>query len=349
MSITRPCFALLMVLLGLHGAAQAQPQEASDALTRFNEEADEAWAAFVEQFAKVNSIHAEVTNSGTLKAENRAGGETVIVDLVRLGEMYVSTTTMSGRDLGDASDDVRRLYNARVANGYCGDYGFSIIDPDRNDKWSIQYVGRGHSSKGTQLALEAGGIYLPGITVPFTCLSPTAGYATAKSASFKEDGGTNLVEVVFDFTGKVYSEKEGHRPGSEDFSSVDETRVAFDPELHWLPMTAVVKYSSRGTVTTAEGEWRYEDMPSGVFGLSGETVDFESSEMTGKRTAVYTYDVADLSPSRFRLSHYGLPEPTFLQGSWARRWVPLILTVIGVAVLAWMVVSKRRTTTGKER
>jgi hypothetical protein len=278
-------------------------------LADFVENASAHWPAYVKRFDSVTEIKFSQTSSGGLLPDGPNGSEVISIHLLRKGPQYVSKMTLSGRDLGKAPDTVHKRYNAASVTGDCGDYRFSILDFDQKENWILEYVGKEPGGKGLVLPVEGGGIYLPGVEVPFTCLDPSAGYATPLSASTLSDAGRDFVEVNFRFSGKIYTENVGTaKPRQQDFAHVNEVAVVFDPSLQWLPRSARVEHDVREIPTTSAGSWEYTVLDGMPIGPKSYKKTMKSKAIDTSASGAYELMTEEFPDSRFRLPYYGLPE-----------------------------------------
>ncbi len=164
-------------------AEDALSASEADLLRQFNNACKSEWSAYQDGLSGINVATLQQSTRAEKKpTEETLAGETYTVEEVVDGGRFVTMEQMSGRDLSGAPEETRAFYNASIVNAYNGDYGFTVMDKDRNETWTIQSVQRDPPTKGRQFFWDDGFLLLPGVEVPVFLLAPTEPYAKPISA-----------------------------------------------------------------------------------------------------------------------------------------------------------------------
>ena len=283
--------ALLFLAFGCIALGDDKPIEAIE----------ENWKQYASRFAEFNQIGVTINTSGT--SAGKTSSEVMKALIVRNPTgSYVCEVEQTGREV---PKEVEQRYNARTASGFCGDYGYTIVDYNQKNDWKLEDVGKGPVGKGIVVGVDAGGIYLPGLELQLNTLSGAAKNTNLVARKYVD----GLIELDYEF---IADKIDIPLPGTQLQRSVEtagtKIKLFVDPTIDYLPVRAVTNARMRDRDLTAERKWEYLIVDGKPCGPKRVT-----KEIKGEGTSIVIDEVFDLQKvaldeGRFRLPYYGLPE-----------------------------------------
>lgn len=295
---------------------------------------EEHWKQYATRFEEFNEIAVTITTTGT--NGSKTASEVMKVLIVRGPEgVFVCEAEQTGREV---SKDVEQRYNARTASGFNGEYGFTIVDYKKNNDWLLEDVGSDPVGKGIVVGLDGGGIYLPGVELPLSTLA-----TDAKNANLVDRRDVDgLVELDYEF---IKDNIDLPQQGTQKQRSVEtagtKVTLVIDPTKDYLPIRAVTTSKVKDRELTATRKWEYlmvEGKPSGPNEI---TKDIEGEGMSIAIKESFDLKKVPLEESRFRLTHYGLPEHENVAPSSNALYYALGIGLVGV-ILVYFSVRKKK-------
>ncbi len=348
--LTILCLAL--ILNGAESGVAHQGKVRDDQLiSRFRKEAESAWAEYRANLKKWNSVSWKSKIEGEIFSNNISN----LFESVATAQRNGVCIAQEGFGEFTSSSDGEVAKQTSDESAFCKNSNYEFVVAKLNGEWVasnlILYSEDSNISRHSPLptmqmhadsALNHGFVGWP-FLVPFDAFSLDDPLVKIVDAEMQVLNGKSLVRVVldFDFLENLYEDAKMHPIGRGRVyrvSGFDYLTVWFDPERFWVPIRAELSRDRSHENDIDDNfvtEWSYEDHDG--IPLVSKLVEQTTSAQSISSTTLYNIQFsAEQGPrNRFKLSHYGLPEPTYARSIPLWVWFVLIGTVLGCCSL-WL-------------